>query len=219
MHILIIDDHQLFIEGLRHVLVQAIDALAITEAHNADEALQSLEDKPDFDLILLDLSLPGLDGIDLLKAIMSRKLWIPIAVLSAQEDVRIIKQAIDAGALGFIPKSHNSQSLIDALKKILNGEIYLPEELRQRVAKISTQREKETTTGFSRYSLTRRQFEVLGLLAKGYSNKDIAKSLYLTENTVKSHISAIFQALEVSNRIACIRCAEENGLLISAAAD
>lgn len=214
MHILIIDDHPLFTEGLQHVLHQSFDPLSITMAYSVSEAQRVLDESTNFQLILLDLSLPDLNGIELLQNIIARQLWIPVVILSAQEDTRIIKHAIRTGALGFIPKSHNSTDLINALKIVLRGEVYLPKNIHER---LRSQAIDSSVANFRSHGLTKRQFEVLSLMAMGNSNKEIASSLFLTNNTVKTHISAIFKALQVTSRLNCILYAEEIGLLTSSA--
>lgn len=213
MKILVVDDHQLFVDGLERILLPAFTSLSVTKAYKADDALQLLDEQQDFDLILLDLGLPGTNGLDLLRTIMARKLWIPVVVLSALDEIRVIKQLIRSGAMGFVPKSYNSHEVINALKLVLSGETYLPEDLQERLSGFHDQSGNTTQAAIDRSGLTRRQLDVLSLLGRGYSNKEIASKLYLTNNTVKSHIKSLFRSLGVSNRLACIRSAEELGLL------
>lgn len=125
-----------------------------------------------------------------------------------EEDTRTIKVTLDAGALGFIPKSHNSQQMLSALQAILDGEIYIPADIEKQIDNLETRRppaEASNNYALKSSGITKRQFEVLQLLAKGYSNKQIATSLFLTEHTAKAHISALFASLQASNRTECVQ--------------
>lgn len=132
MQILVADDHQLFIDGIRHILAKLDTDVAITESNNAARAIEILESGQDFDLVLIDLSMPGMDRMSILQRMRKRKVWLPLVVISAEEDARTIKAALDAGALGFIPKAHSSQQMLAALHTILEGDIYIPANIQKR---------------------------------------------------------------------------------------
>jgi DNA-binding NarL/FixJ family response regulator len=140
-------------------------------------------------------------------------------VISGEEDSHKIKQALDAGALGFIPKSHSSQQMLEALRAILQGEIYLPQTIQKKIDRIDSRRVLSKSQGDSAskaYGITQRQLDVLTLIAKGYSNKQIALSLCLTEHTVKSHLNALFKLLDAKNRTECVRNASQRGIVTTA---
>ena len=124
MNILVADDHQLFIDGMHHILNKLDSSVSITESNSAEQAISILESGLEFDLILIDLSMPGIDGMSILQRMHERKRWLPIVVVSGEEEIGKIKSTLDSGALGFIPKSHNSQQMLHALHAILDGEIY-----------------------------------------------------------------------------------------------
>ena len=216
MNILVADDHQLFIDGIRLILNKLDSSMSITESNSAEQAIEILESGQTYDLILIDLSMPGMDGMSILKRMRERKAWLPLVVISAEEDVHTIKSALDAGALGFIPKAHSSQQMIAALHAILDGEIYIPANIEKQIDNLETRRpptEAFNNTALRSSGITKRQFEVLELMAKGYSNKQIASSLFLTEHTVKAHISALFAALNAGNRTECVKKAQDRGFL------
>ena len=216
MNILVADDHQLFIDGIRLILDKLDSSMSITESNSAEQAIEILESGQTYDLILIDLSMPGMDGMSILKRMRERKAWLPLVVISAEEDVHTIKSALDAGALGFIPKAHSSQQMIAALHAILDGEIYIPANIEKQIDNLETRRpptEAFNNTALRSSGITKRQFEVLELMAKGYSNKQIASSLFLTEHTVKAHISALFAALNAGNRTECVKKAQDRGFL------
>jgi DNA-binding NarL/FixJ family response regulator len=207
MRILVVDDHQLFIDGVRHILERLDDQVVITEANRTQEAIEILESGREFDLILIDLSMPGIDGMSMLQRMHERGVWLPLVVISGEEDVRTIKSALDAGALGFIPKSHGSREMLAALTGILDGEIYLPPGIEKEMERLGSRQSRQESP------VTRRQMDVLQLMAKGYSNKQIATSLFLTEHTVKAHVSALFSTLAANNRTECVQIAQRQGIL------
>lgn len=218
MQVLVADDHQLFIDGIRHILKKLDTAVDITETTQAEQAIKILESGQSFDLILIDLSMPGVDGMSILQRMHERKVWLPLVVISGEEDSRKIKSALDSGALGFIPKAHNSQQMLSALRAILDGDIYIPADIEKQIDNLETTRppaEASDNDALKASGITKRQFEVLKLLAKGYSNKQIATTLFLTEHTVKAHISALFSSLHACNRTECVQIAQQNQILLN----
>ena len=220
MNILVADDHQLFLDGIRHILKKLDTVVDITETTDAAQAIEILESGQSFELVLVDLSMPGMDGMSILQRMQERKVWLPLVVVSGEEDSFKIRSALDAGALGFIPKAHSSQQMLSALKAILDGEIYIPENIEKQINNLATRRPPAEAGGngaLKSSGITKRQFDVLQLMAKGYSNKQIATSLFLTEHTVKAHISALFTALNAGNRTECVQHAQQQNILVSQA--
>jgi len=201
MHILIVDDHALFREGLCHVLHTLDEDAAIIEASDYDGTLQQLAAETEMDLVLLDLHLPGRNGFDILQAIVRQYPALPVVILSGSTQRSDMQRAINLGARGFIPKDSSSAIMLSALRLILSGGIYVPQTAKQ----VSGQ---ET-------ELTRRQRDVLELMVKGMSNKEIGLALDLMEATVKMHVSTIFKILNVSNRTQAAMLAERLGLVAS----
>lgn len=204
MKILIADDHALFREGMRHVLSLLDSTVEVKEAGNCAQALQAVEDNGNIDLVLLDLHMPGQDGFAALDSLTRRFPALPIVVLSASESSFDMRRALDGGAMGFIPKSTTAAVMLGALRLVLAGGVYVPPTLLQ-----DGKDAAPTTT------LTPRQIEVLSRVIEGKPNKIIATELDLTEATVKAHITAVFRALNVTNRTQAARAAERLGLSIS----
>lgn len=216
MRVLVVDDHQLFLDGIRHILEKLDKEMQITEANSVEKAIQTLESPGDLDLALIDLCMPGMDGIALLQSLRERKLRLPVVVVSGEDDAVKIRSALELGALGFIPKSYGSQQMLDALNSVLAGDIYLPNHIEQQINRLSTRRppvEAEANAALKVSGITRRQYDVLQLMARGYSNKQIGSTLFLTEHTVKSHVSALFLLLSATNRTGCVQSAIARGLL------
>ncbi len=205
LKILAIDDHYMFLEGVRHVLEHRFHPLHITNAGNAADAFAQIDRGDTFDLILLDLSLPGIDGFSLLRSFRQRQLWTPVLVVSASDDPQDAVRAITEGALGFVSKASPSTALLSAIESVLDGELSIPSAWGYLLG--------DKAEGESGPELTCRQAEVLEFMSQGLVNKQIADRLGMTVNTVKVHVAAIFKALDVHNRTACIVEAKRLGLL------
>lgn len=205
MNILVVDDHPLVREGLRHLLAGLEGGATVLEASGAEAALRALADYPDLDLVLLDHQLPDRDGLSLLAELGRRAPALPVVMLSGVRDPALVRATLDAGAAGFIPKSSISQVIIPALKLVLAGGVYVPAEIVSGAA--------GSARGVPQ--LTARQREVLDLIVEGNSNKEIASTLQLSEPTVKGHVVAVFRALGVRTRTQAIAAATRMGLVKS----
>ncbi len=220
MKILIVDDHPLIREALHHVLGVLHGGVVLLEAQNGAEAWSVADANPDLDLILLDLGLPDIDGFDALSQLRERYPEIPVVVLSASETPDIVTRAIDAGAMGFIPKTSSNQLLLNALRLVLAGGVYLPFEVLDQhdsVAHPALRPGSAAGPGGAPVTardlgLTARQTDVLGLMVQGKSNKLISRELNLAEGTVKIHVTAILKTLHVSNRTQAVIAVGKLGL-------
>lgn len=206
MKLLLVDDHALFRDGLRYVLDQLEQDVRITEAGTCGEAFAVLEKDAEFDLILLDVGLPGMSGLDGLKKIRAMTPTTPVVILSGSEESGLIRRALDMGVMGYIPKSLSGEIMLQAIQLVMKGGRYVPDHVLNDVKDVSLPKA---------FNLTTRQTEILGLIALGKSNKDIARKLGIADNTVRVHISSIFQSLKVSNRTEAARLAMQEGLVES----
>ena len=214
MRILLVDDHTLFREALLHVLKQfAADAIII-EAATAEEAIHQTTHYHDLDLILLDLGLPGVQGLSALPELRERAPTVPLVVVSASENPADVRQALAAGAAGYIPKSTSSHTTITALRLVMAGEVYVPPSL---LAALEALAGTPTVDAGAHPAseLTPRQVEIVGLMGQGFSNKAIAKRLQVAEGTVKLHVTAILRVLKTSNRTQAVIEASRRGLIPS----
>ena len=219
MKILVVDDHPLIRAAVRNVLTQLETDVAVHEAQNCPAALALVDAHPDFTLVLLDLHLPGMGGLDALSILRERYPEIPVVVLSAADDRDSVLQALDRGAMGFIPKSSSNDVMVSALRLVLAGGIYLPPEVLAASSVGTTHAASppafptaRPTTAPADLGLTERQAQVLALMVQGKPNKLICRELGLAESTVKIHITAIFKALKVSNRTQAVIAAGRLGL-------
>lgn len=222
MKILLVDDHPLFREGMRHVLGQLAAQAMLLEAPSGRAALESAGRHPDLDLVLLDLSLPDIGGLDVLATLREQHPDIPVVVLSASEDTGDIILAIESGARGYIPKSSSSQLLLAALRLVFDGGVYVPPAVLAPSSGISPPRPGpsipelwpvgETVIDPALLGLTQRQLEVLKLIVDGKCNKDIARELGIEESTVKVHVSPVLKALKVTNRVQAVLAVSQLGI-------
>lgn len=205
LKILIADDHELFLDGLRLVLSDLDSEIAVDTASNHHELQQKADGKTAYDLILTDLAMPGMPWHESLRRLKENNPDTPIVVLSAVTEPENVLQAVDIGASGFIPKTSSNKIILSALHLILAGGLYLPSEL------LSLQNKPEDTA--VKGILTPRQLDVLRLMGQGKPNKIIARELDLSEGTVKLHVTAILKALNVINRTGAVIAGRNLGLI------
>ncbi|NQY86427.1 MAG: response regulator transcription factor [Colwellia sp.] len=203
MKILSLDDHPIFSQGLKESLSANSIGFEVTSALNIKQALDYLQTNIDFDLLILDLSMPDMDGISFMKSLISRNIHIPIVIMSAKEDLVSLSECFKLGALGFLPKTWTVSQLSKALTKIGNGEIIIPENIANSLAIMSKNSLENTQS-----SLSERQLEILKMVQAGLTNAGIAAVLYISEATVKSHLQRVFKILGAKNRMDCVRKAE-----------
>jgi DNA-binding NarL/FixJ family response regulator len=206
MKIVHADDHPMFREGLRFFLKLLDPDVKLAEAGNLQAALDRLALEWPVDLLLLDLEMPGMSGVEGFLAIRRRFATLPVVVVSGVSDARVIRTLIDSGARGFIPKLSSSEQLMDGLRRVLAGEVYVPDTLFLPAADVAQ-------TGADGELLTSRQLQLLPLLAEGMPNKRIADALGVTEGTVKQHLKELFRRLNARNRTQAVGEARRLGLL------
>ncbi len=193
--ILIVDDHPLFRRALNQALAASLHAAEIIEAGSLDELTERLAADSAVDLILLDLSMPGVQGLSGLLFLRAQYPEIPVVVVSASEDPGTIRGAIGFGASGYVPKSQPADRIRTAVRTVLDGEIWVPPDIDL------AGEGKETSELVARLStLTPQQVRVLMMLGEGLLNKQIAYRLSVSEATIKAHVSAILQKLGVDSR-------------------
>lgn len=204
LRLLVIDDHAMVREGLMQLLSKLGPNVVPYEAQDAESALLLLETEKEFDLVLLDIMLPGTNGLSLLGILRKRFPAVPVMVLSALDDLDTVNRAMRLGAAGYVTKSGNGDTLLDALKRVLEGDIYLPSHLHDKLSVNLSGSLGRGRTLIDRYGLTESQRRVTELLREGKSNREIGDMLGLTEGTVKVHVSKIFRKLGVVSRAEAI---------------
>ena len=197
--LLIADDHPLFRAALRQAARDALGDVDLHEAGSLEMVLATLDSQPQIDLVLLDLHMPGNHGLAGLAAVRAQYPGVAVIVVSANDDPRVVRRALDHGAAGYIPKSAGLDDLRDAIRTVLACGTWLPAPLRASVARAQSA-PGDAALAARLASLSPQQFRVLTLVAEGLLNKQIADRLDVQERTVKAHLTAIFERLGVRNR-------------------
>lgn len=205
MKLLIVDDHQIVREALAALLAQPRYDAKILLASDAKEGVELVLKNADIDAVLLDVAMPETDGIAALKDFSRVRPDLPVILIAGSEDPKDVQRGLAAGALGYVPKSASPDTLMSALRLVLSGDVYVPPFLLGA---------DDTRTMATRSSLlTARQNDVLRLLARGLSNKEIGRELKLSERTVKAHATAIFKSFGVTNRADAVTYARKHVLI------
>jgi len=205
MNVLIIEDHPMFRSSIASLLAASFPQVQCFECATAEDALSHLKQNKT-DLILLDLSLPGIGGIEAVNAI--RSLWadIPILVLSASESMHDIQRCLELGANGFVNKTEDSKTMVEAIHTILKGQLHIPKNLQGQTSLVA----QEIKQG---NGITARQMQVLRLIHEGKRNHEIAITLNVSAATVKVHCRDLFQQLGVNSRLSAVQKSLRLGLL------
>ncbi len=194
LKILVVDDHALVREGLAQVLAGIHPQLTLLHAATGADAIATLLPHRNIDLVLLDYHLPDMTGLEVLRQLGRIQPSLVVLMISGSTTLQIIQQALNAGAAGFVTKSGDTEELLSAIQQVIQGEIYIPHELR------AIHRSGKLGGHGVANSLSRRQEQVLRGIMNGQSNRDIAAELDLSEETVKTHVSAILRYFNAENR-------------------
>jgi DNA-binding NarL/FixJ family response regulator len=195
-HVLIADDHPLMVGGLRQAVLAAAPSAEIVVAHDFDSMVAALDASPDTDLVLLDLTMPGVRGFSGLLFLRSGLPSTPVIVVSGNEERAVIRHCMEFGAAGFIPKTSSLDTMRAAIAEVLGGGRWTPSDFDSSPAANG----QSSAMARRLASLTPQQIRVLMMLSQGLLNKQIAYELGVSEATVKAHVSAIFQKLGVESR-------------------
>jgi len=212
MKLLVVDDHPIVRDGLAALLGQLERDALVLQAGDAEKALALVAAHADLDVVILDIAMPGMNGLRALAEFARTRPELPVIVISASEDARDVREALAKGALGYVPKSASQNALLSAVRLVLNGEVYVPP-LILGVPTAVRSPDRRAAASPGRPALTHRQVDVLRRLSDGQSNKAIALELDLSEKTVKAHVTAIFRALNVVNRTQAATIGREAGLI------
>jgi DNA-binding NarL/FixJ family response regulator len=211
VHILVVDDHALLRGGLRFLLRSLDATLEMDEAGDCMQALERVAARS-YDLILLDLRMPGTAGLDALDALRAAAPATPLVVLSGEDDPQVVRAAIERGAMGFIPKSSTPELLVQALRLVLAHGVYLPPAVLLSVRSVPA---PVAPGEMLLPGLTPRQMDVLRCVIRGMPNKAIARELDVSEGTIKAHLTLVLRALGAQNRTEAVYAAAKLGLRLA----
>lgn len=205
LRIVIADDHALVRELLERQIQDLGDDVQVLHAGTLHQVLELLADAGRLDLILLDLRMPGMNGFAGLQAVRQARPDVPVAMLSGQVDPQTIREALQAGAAGYLPKTMRAAGMLNALRLILGGERYIPD------TALGPGEPIPPAAGGASAELSRREQDVIKLLLRGQTNKEIARALKIEEVTVALHLRSIYRKLNVRNRTQAVRVLLERG--------
>lgn len=223
MKILLVDDHVSFCEGLIAAITAKRPEWIFSFESDAELIPSKLLGRAQYDLIIIDIMMPGLGGVELVKHLNAIGNFVPILVMSSIEDVETIQQLYSLGVLGFIPKAYGVEDIIAVIDRCKNGEMHIPRNL---LGQIKFDRktpleedathvgipEKSEPDNTSELKLTKRQIEILSLMDQGLSNYELAEVLHISVATVKTHIHNLYTIFSVNNRVNCLRAAKKTRL-------
>jgi DNA-binding NarL/FixJ family response regulator len=214
MRILIVDDHALVRRGMNYVVKEGFPDADVVEAESSAAALEALRTGGKVDLALVDVRMPDLDGLELLRAIKTEWEELPVIMLSTYENAPYVKRALADGASGYLLKDATPEDLSQAINVAMSGSgnVLSPRVIQNLFEDQEASNASSSNGRRSEYSLTQREHDILALLAEGRSNREIAGRLYLSEKTVKAHLAAIFRKLGVTNRTQAAMMAVQMGV-------
>jgi DNA-binding NarL/FixJ family response regulator len=222
IRLLLVDDHKIIINGIRAMLDGAEDVSVVDDAESGDEALAKLEAHPEINFVLLDIKMPNRNGIETARDIRDRFPTVLVLALTMYDEEEYISSMLQAGAKGYILKNTGKQELLDALRKVVKGELYFSREVTATVMQRFMPGNNSTTNGANRngakshvnlQDLTRRELEILQLIASEMTNPEIAEKLFISPRTVHSHRRNLMQKLGVKNTAGLVRFALQNDIL------
>lgn len=208
--LLFIDDHAAIFDSLISVVKDKLSPVEVVVFDNANDALEHLRSGEIYDLILLDLNMPTMSGYTFIEKLNESAIYIPTAILSGYISNDRLKEIKELGAVGYIPKTSDTRRFLQAIQIILNGELYFSEQL---VAEHEATLQATRTETAANLHISQRQLQVLECVAEGLSNQAIADKLFISLDTVKSHIKSLYQSLDAKNRIDCAQRALKAGLI------
>ncbi|KNF09483.1 two component transcriptional regulator, LuxR family [Gottschalkia purinilytica] len=198
--VLIVDDHSLMREGLKQIIELEEDIEVIEQASNGEEAIQkAINNKPD--VILMDINMPDMNGIEALRRLKDIGVSSKVIMLTIHDDKEYLYETIKIGASGYVLKDADSDSLIKAIRDVYIGKTYIQPNVSALLVKEINSQDDKAIEREQIDSLTRREYEVLTLIAEGLNNKEIAGRLFISEKTVKNHVSNIFKKINVTDRV------------------
>ncbi|MCX7878176.1 MAG: response regulator transcription factor [Ignavibacteria bacterium] len=212
--LLIVDDHEVVRDGLKNILTSLENVVIAGEAANGEEAVKMyISLKPD--VVIMDISMPGMNGIEATRIIKEKDPDAKVLILTMHDNQEYLNQIIRSGAKGFILKNTDKEELLEAVKTVASGDNFFSKDISKLIIDnyIRSAKESEKNDGYKEVPLTKREIEVLKLIASGYSNQEIANILYISYNTVDTHRKNIMHKLSIKNTAGLVRYAIEKGLI------
>lgn len=212
LEVVLADDHQMFRDGIKSVLNEEAGISVVGEVGNGNE-LMTLLSKSQPDLVITDISMPGISGIEVSKMIKSSYPTVKVLILSMHTNEEFITKAIDIGADGYLPKDTSMKELLEAIRVISHGESYFNKSISDTIIKSMINKSKSKQVAGKKASLTNREIEIVLLVVDGLTNKEIAEKLFISVRTVDSHKNNIMQKLHLKSSVDLVKYAIRNKMV------
>jgi DNA-binding NarL/FixJ family response regulator len=207
--IFLIDDHQIVIDGLKAVLKLETDFEVVGYSLNATDIYSKIADQQT-DILILDINMPEVDGLDLLKEFKKKGIPCKVIILSSHHEIKIIKEVLHLGASGYLSKSYAGENIAEAVRKVYHGQQYFSESIKEKMLISFT---NNGTSEDTLKSITKRELEILELVVQEFTTKEIGEKLFISNNTVDTHRKNIMRKLEVKNTVGLVKFAIKNELV------
>ena len=213
IQVMVVDDHKMFVEGVQAIFSDSSHIQVVKTVHDGNEVMKSIENTPNLDIILLDINLPNINGLELTKLISKKYPAIKILILSMYNNAEYIKEVLKEGASGYVLKNTDHEELLNAIQSVFAGNQFYSQSVTQTMMNSFAKKSQINNTDILQVKISKREKEILSLIIKEHTAQEIANMLFISLHTVETHRSNLMSKLGVRNSAGLVRVALENNLV------
>jgi DNA-binding NarL/FixJ family response regulator len=213
IQVMVVDDHKMFVEGVQAIFSDSSHIQVVKTVHDGNEVMKSIENTPNLDIILLDINLPNINGLELTKLISKKYPTIKILILSMYNNAEYIKEVLKEGASGYVLKNTDHEELLNAIQSVFAGNQFYSQSVTQTMMNSFAKKSQRNNTDILQVKISKREKEILSLIIKEHTAQEIANMLFISLHTVETHRSNLMSKLGVRNSAGLVRVALENNLV------
>mgnify|MGYP000650314359 FL=1 len=213
IQVMVVDDHKMFVEGVQAIFSDSSHIQVVKTVHDGNEVMKSIENTPNLDIILLDINLPNINGLELTKLISKKYPAIKILILSMYNNAEYIKEVLKEGASGYVLKNTDHEELLNAIQSVFAGNQFYSQSVTQTMMNSFAKKSQRNNTDILQVKISKREKEILSLIIKEHTAQEIANMLFISLHTVETHRSNLMSKLGVRNSAGLVRVALENNLV------
>ena len=213
IQVMVVDDHKMFVEGVQAIFSDSSHIQVVKTVHDGNEVMKSIENTPNLDIILLDINLPNINGLELTKLISKKYPAIKILILSMYNNAEYIKEVLKEGASGYVLKNTDHEELLNAIQSVFAGNQFYSQSVTQTMMNSFAKKSQRNNTDILQVKISKREKEILSLIIKQHTAQEIANMLFISLHTVETHRSNLMSKLGVRNSAGLVRVALENNLV------
>ncbi len=213
IQVMVVDDHKMFVEGVQAIFSDSSHIQVVKTVHDGNEVMKSIENTPNLDIILLDINLPNINGLELTKLISKKYPGIKILILSMYNNAEYIKEVLKEGASGYVLKNTDHEELLNAIQSVFAGNQFYSQSVTQTMMNSFAKKSQRNNTDILQVKISKREKEILSLIIKEHTAQEIANMLFISLHTVETHRSNLMSKLGVRNSAGLVRVALENNLV------